>query len=180
MILPTLMSTPGFIHPVLGGLALSGILAAIFATVGPVNVAIVTIITKDIYHGIIHKDAVDQKIISTARRLVLLVNIVTIPLAIFLHGAILDAAYVSYAIRSIGAIVIILGIYYRKWISAEAVWFAFTAVTLAIRLTIAAKRLHWFNLNETLVSIVVASLFIVIGNLYRRFKTRFGKAKKPA
>ncbi len=172
MILPILMSTPEFIHPVLGGLALSGILAAILSTVGPVNFAIVTIVTKDIYHGIIQKDAVDQKIVSIARRLVLLVNGITVPLAIFLHGAVLDAAYVSYAIRSIGAIVIIFGVYYRNWISAESVYFAFSAGTLAIALTIAAKRLQWIELNETLVSIVVALLFIAIGNLHRRLRTR--------
>jgi len=172
MVLPILMTTPEFIHPVLGGLALSGILAAILSTVGPVNFAIVTIVTKDIYHGIINKEAADKNIVDTARRLVLLVNIITIPLAIFIHGAILEAAYVSYAIRSIGAIVIILGIYYRKRISAEAVWFAFTAGTLAIGATIIAKRVHWINLNETLVSITVAIIFIVIGNLYRKMKDK--------
>ncbi|NLN96076.1 MAG: sodium:solute symporter family protein [Bacteroidales bacterium] len=172
MVLPFLMTTPEFIHPVLGGLALSGILAAILSTVGPVNFAIVTIVTKDIYHGIINKEAADKNIVDTARRLVLLVNIITIPLAIFIHGAILEAAYVSYAIRSIGAIVIILGIYFRKRISAEAVWFAFTAGTLAIGATIIAKQLHWINLNETLVSITVAIIFIVIGNLYRKMKDK--------
>lgn len=172
MVLPILMTTPEFIHPVLGGLALSGILAAILSTVGPVNFAIVTIVTKDIYHGIINKEAADKNIVDTARRLVLLVNIITIPLAIFIHGAILEAAYVSYAIRSIGAIVIILGIYYRKRISAEAVWFAFTAGTLSIGATIIAKRVHWINLNETLVSITVAIIFIVIGNLYRKMKDK--------
>ncbi|MGB4205848.1 MAG: sodium:solute symporter family protein [Bacteroidales bacterium] len=172
MILPILMTTPEFIHPVLGGVALSGILAAILSTVGPVNFAIVTIVTKDIYHGIINKEAADKNIVDTARRLVLLVNIITIPLAIFIYGAILEAAYVSYAIRSIGAIVIILGIYYRKRISEEAVWFAFTAGTLAIGATIIAKRLHWINLNETLVSITVAIIFIVIGNLYRKMKDK--------
>lgn len=172
MVLPILMTTPEFIHPVLGGLALSGILAAILSTVGPVNFAIVTIVTKDIYHDIINKEAADKNIVDTARRLVLLVNIITIPLAIFIHGAILEAAYVSYAIRSIGAIVIILGIYYRKRISAEAVWFAFTAGTLAIGATIIAKRVHWINLNETLVSITVAIIFIVIGNLYRKMKDK--------
>ncbi|MFO8021121.1 MAG: sodium:solute symporter family protein, partial [Perlabentimonas sp.] len=80
MVLPTLMVTPEFIHPVMGGIALAGILAAILSTVGPVNFAVVTIATKDIYHGLINKTAVDKKLISTARKLVILVNLVTIPL----------------------------------------------------------------------------------------------------
>jgi SSS family solute:Na+ symporter len=50
-ILPRLFTTPEFIPPALGGLALAGILAAILSTVGPVNFAVVTIATKDIYQG---------------------------------------------------------------------------------------------------------------------------------
>jgi SSS family solute:Na+ symporter len=81
MVLPTLMTSPEFIHPALGGLALAGVLAAILSTVGPVNFAVVTIATKDIYNGIINPGAADSGLISTARRLVILVNLVTIPLA---------------------------------------------------------------------------------------------------
>jgi hypothetical protein len=43
-ILPRLLTTPEFIPPVLGGLALAGMLAAILSTMGPVNFAIVTIL----------------------------------------------------------------------------------------------------------------------------------------
>jgi solute:Na+ symporter, SSS family len=176
MVLTTLMTTPGFIHPLLGGLALSGILAAILSTVGPVNFAIVTIATKDIYHGLLNKTAPDSKLISTARRLVLLVNIVTVPLAVYVHGAVLDAAYVSYAIRAIGAIVIIMGIYASKWISRHAVYFSFTAGTLAVAISLLAKHQGWFNFDKTLVSVVAAVVFIIVGNWYSRIKTRRLKA----
>jgi solute:Na+ symporter, SSS family len=62
---------------------------------GPVNFAIVTIAAKDIYHGFINRDAKDEKIVAVARKLVILVSLVTIPLAIFIRGAILDSGYVS-------------------------------------------------------------------------------------
>ncbi len=52
-ILPRLLTTPEFIPPVLGGLALAGMLAAILSTMGPVNFAIDTIAAKDIYHAFI-------------------------------------------------------------------------------------------------------------------------------
>lgn len=172
LILSTLMTTPEFIHPALGGLALAGVLAAILSTVGPVNFAVVTIATKDIYHGILNRGAVDQKLVSTARKLVLVVNLITIPLALFIHGAVLDAAYVSYAIRAIGAIVIVMGIYARGWITPEAVRLAFGGGTIAILAAILANRWGWFRIEETYIGVGAALIFIVIGNLWARSRRR--------
>lgn len=170
MVLPTLMTTPEFIHPILGGIALAGILAAILSTVGPVNFAVVIIATKDIYHGIINKTAVDQKLISTARKLVILVNLITIPLAYLGTGAILDTAYISYGIRAIGAIVIVLGIYKIGWISTLGVRFAFLGGTGAVIMNNIAKTQGWFRIEDTYVAVVAAIIFIIIGNLYNRVK----------
>ncbi len=172
LILPLLMTTPEFIHPILGGLALAGILAAILSTVGPVNFAVVTIATKDIYHGILNRSAVDQNLVTTARRLVLVVNVITIPLALWLHAAVLDAAYVSYAIRAIGAIVILLGIYARGWISPEAVRLTFGVGTLAIVVAVVAKRFGWFDVHETFVGVGTAVVCVLLGNLWTKMKGR--------
>ena len=170
MVLPSLLTTVGFIHPVLGGLALAGVLAAILSTVGPVNFAIVTIATKDIYHSLINRMAVDQKIVATARRLVILVNVITIPMAIFIHGAILDAAYVSYAIRAIGAIVIILGIYRRGWISEIGVRWAFTGGTLSVLTAVIGNKMGWFSIEETFIGVGSAIIFIIAGNIVNKLK----------
>ena len=170
-VLPTLLMTPSFIHPILGGIALAAILAAILSTIGPVNFAIVTIATKDIYHGLIKKDASDENILKFARRLVVLVNLITVPLAIFIHGAVLDAGYFSYAIRAIGAIVILLGIYKLNWISQYAVQFAFVGGTLAIIFSIVAKNLKWFEIDKTYASIIATIFFIIVGNLYSKYKS---------
>lgn len=172
MVLPALMTTADFIHPVLGGIAIAGILAAILSTVGPVNFAVVTIATKDIYHSLINKMAVDQRIVATARRLVILVNVITIPMAIFIHGAILDAAYVSYAIRAIGAIVIMLGIYKRVWISSEGVRWAFAGGTLSVLFAVAGNKLSWFNIEETFIGVGSATVFIIAGNMWSKFRKR--------
>ncbi|MDA3837922.1 MAG: sodium:solute symporter family protein [Candidatus Delongbacteria bacterium] len=168
MVLSTLLTTPEFIHPVLGGLALAGVLAAILSTVGPVNFAIVTIATKDIYQGIIHKKVDDKKLLKTAKNMVLLVNVITIPLAIFIHGAILEAAYVSYAIRAIGAIVIILGIYKRNWITSTGVVLAFIGGTITIFVCILANKMGWFSVDKTYGAIISAVIFILIGNLWEK------------
>jgi len=168
MVLPTLMVTPEFIHPILGGIALAGILAAILSTVGPVNFAVVTIATKDIYHGIINKTAVDQKLISTARKLVILVNLITIPLAFYSTGAILSMAYISYGIRAIGAIVIVMGIYKRGWITTEGVRWAFIGGTLTVLVNIIAKLAGWWRIEDTYMAVGAAILFVLLGNAFSR------------
>jgi len=171
-VLPTLLMTPSFIHPILGGIALAAILAAILSTIGPVNFAIVTIATKDIYQGLINKNATDEKIFKFARRLVILVNLITVPMAIFIQGSILDAGYFSYAIRAIGAIVILMGIYKLNWISQYAVRFAFIGGTIAILFSLIARKLEWFEIDKTYASIVASIFFIIIGNIYSKFRTK--------
>jgi Na+/proline symporter len=172
MVLPTLFTTPGFIHPVLGGIALAGILAAILSTVGPVNFAVVTIATKDIYQGILNKAAADRQVLRTARRLVVLVNVVTVPLAVYIRSGVLDAAYVSYAIRAIGAIVVLLGIYARGWVDEWSVRLAFAGGTAAIFVCIIAGRLGWFEIDKTYGAVAFALAFLVIGKLRVRARNR--------
>ncbi|HRX31702.1 MAG: sodium:solute symporter family protein [Bacteroidales bacterium] len=169
MALPKLLMTPAFIHPILGGVAIAAILAAILSTIGPVSFAVVTIATKDIYHGLINPNASDKSILKFAKRSVILVNVITVPLALFVKGAILDAGYFSYAIRAIGAIVILLGIYKIKWITQHAVRFAFVGGTLAIVLSIVAKKYGWFDIDKTYASIIATIFFIIVGNLYTKF-----------
>lgn len=169
MVLPTLMTTPDFIHPLLGGLALAGILAAILSTVGPVNFAVVTIAAKDLYQGIINPAASDRKIVSTARSLVILVNLITIPLAYFgRDGAILDTAYVSYGVRAIGAIVIIIGIYVPGRVSARGISAAFIGGTTAVILNIAARRLGLFTIEDTYIAVAAALLITSADYLIKR------------
>lgn len=170
--LPTLLQTPAFISPVLGGLALAGVLAAILSTVGPVNFAVVTIAAKDIYHGIINKKADDAKIISTARKLVVLVSLVTVPLAIFLKGAVLDTAYISYAIRAIGAIVIVTGLYSRKLVTSLGVKLSFIIGTVAVFVTMVAQQRGWFEIDKTYGAVITTLAVILLSSLGDRL---FGK-----
>lgn len=169
MILPTLLTNETFINPILGGLALSGILAAILSTVAPVNFAVVTIAAKDVYHAFINKKADDKKVVETAKRLVILVNFVTIPLAILMKGEILDTAYISYAIRSIGAIVLIFGLYKKNWISANSVKLAFVGGTIVTLLFTVLQKYNIVNFDKTFAAIISSLIFITIGNLYSTY-----------
>jgi SSS family solute:Na+ symporter len=112
--LPYLLMNGNFLPPWLSGLAMAGILAAILSTIAPVMFAVSTILTRDIYHLILHQDASDKKILQVSRRFVIAIGLISIPMAIYLKGAILDTAYITYAIRGAAAIVILMGIYHTK------------------------------------------------------------------
>lgn len=175
MVLSTLLTSETFINPFFGALALAGVLAAILSTVGPVNFAVVTIAVKDIYHGLINKGADDHKILRTSKNLVLLVNLVTIPLAILVGKSVLDAAYMSYAIRAIGAIVIMLGIYRRGWINSLGVQMAFIGGTVVILICVVAASYGWFSVDKTYGAVVAAIFFIALGKaieIMKRPKTQ--------
>ncbi len=164
-----LLVNPQFIHPVLGGIALAGTLAAILSTVGPVNFAVVTIATKDIYHGFINPNADEQKVLQTAHRLVIIVSLITIPLAYYFKAGVLDSAYISYAIRAIGAIVIIAGIYFRGWIDVFTVKLAFIGGTIAVFLCIIAAKLNWFQLDKTYGAVLFALAALAFGYIRRKY-----------
>ncbi len=163
--IPTLLQTPEFIPPILGGLALAGVIAAILSTVGPVNFAVVTIAAKDIYHGMINKKADDAKIIATARKLVLLVSVISVPLAITMQGAVLKTAYISYAIRAIGAIVIITGLYLRKYVTPLGVKLAFILGTISVFVSMYAQNQGWFDIDKTYGAVATTIIVITLSSI---------------
>lgn len=112
--LPYLLMNPDFLPPWLSGLAMAGILAAILSTIAPVMFAVSTILTRDFYHLVLHRDADDKRILKVSRGLVVAIGAISIPLAIFLKGTILETAYITYAIRGSAAIAILMGIYHFK------------------------------------------------------------------
>lgn len=171
-VLAQLLMTPEFIHPALGGLALAGVLAAILSTVGPVNFAVVTIAAKDFYHAFIAPGTDDAAVVATARRLVVVVALVTVPLAIVLRGGVLDTVYVSYAIRAIGAIVIVLALYARGWITRLGVQLAFALGTPAVLLSAAGTRLGWFDLDKTFVAVGATLVILGTTTLIERWRHR--------
>uniref|UniRef100_A0A7C3N8P2 Sodium:solute symporter family protein n=1 Tax=candidate division WOR-3 bacterium TaxID=2052148 RepID=A0A7C3N8P2_UNCW3 len=164
--LGTILTTPSFINPILGGIALAGVIAAILSTVGPVNFAVVTIATKDIYQNFSKKGKDDSKILETAKNLVVLINLITIPLALLLRNAILDTAYISYAIRGIGAIVIIFALYFKGLITKTGVKLSFIGGVVVIFLCLLGKQMKWFDIDKTYGAIVSTLIFIAIGYIW--------------
>lgn len=165
MVLPALLVNPDFIHPLLGGLAIAGIVAAILSTIAPVSFAVVTIGVSDVYQRLTTRPIDDRTKVVVSKRLVILVNLLLMPLALYVRGGILDMSYISYAIRSIGAIVIAAALYRKGWINLLGVKLAFLGGTATVFLFILAKQLGWFTADKTFGAVLAAVGFLILGKI---------------
>ncbi len=109
-------------------------------------------------------------------------SVITVPLAIFMKGAVLDTAYISYAIRAIGAIVIVTGLYARKLVTPLGVKLAFIIGTISVFITMIAQQRGWFSIDKT-YGAVAATLVVILsppsgqtvpqkGLIWNRFRER--------
>ncbi|HCU07945.1 MAG TPA: hypothetical protein DF480_03080 [Clostridiales bacterium] len=166
--LPTLMMS---LNPVVGGIVLASILAAILSTVSPIILAAGTMITKDIYQRVLKPDAADKDVLFVSKAVTGLAGVISIILAVLFYGStrILDIVYFAYTIRGSLFVVLLFGIYWRKTTAIGAIramilttcvglfWVVYRAIT-------GEFPIHP-DLNETYASIVVAVLSTVTFSL---------------
>lgn len=151
--LPYLLMNSEFVHPVLGGLAMAGILAAILSTIAPVMFAISTIITKDIYQRFINPTVKDARLFKLSRILTLTTGIYIVPLALYMRGLILDTAYVSYAIRGVAAVVVLFGVYISSLRNNKAaLWTIIVGTVFALIASILQNRIYIDKVYAALLS----------------------------
>ena len=101
--------------PIIGGIVLASIFAAILSTVSPIILAAGTMFTKDIYQKYINPDAPDKKIVFISRVATAIAGIGCIVLAVLLNGSkVLDIVYLAYTFRGALFIILLYGIYWGK------------------------------------------------------------------
>lgn len=173
--LPYLLMGSNFLPPWLSGLAVAGILAAILSTVAPVMFAVSTILVKDFYHLIINQDASDAHLLKASKFLTAAVGILTIPMAIYIQGRILEAAYITYGIRGAAALIVLLGVFWinkktqRTYVTPQAASAALVVATVGILLFVIFKSsvmpyLGWvpFTIDRVHVAIFLTLFTILI------------------
>ncbi len=99
-------------------------------------------------------------------------SVITVPLAIFMKGAVLDTAYISYAIRAIGAIVIVTGLYARKLVTPLGVKLAFIIGTISVFITMIAQQRGWFSIDKTYGAVAATLVVILLSSLGDRLFRR--------
>ena len=110
--LPTLMMN---MHPVIGGIVLASIFAAVLSTISPIILAAGTMFTKDIFQRFARHDVEDSRLLFISRASTGIAGIVCILLAIGFYGStkILDMVYFAYTLRGALFIVLMYGIYWK-------------------------------------------------------------------
>ena len=170
--------------PIVGGIILASILAAVLSTVSPIILASATMFTKDIYQRRIKPDASDKEITRTARIATAISGVLCCLMAIALvnSSAVLDLVYAAYTLRGVLFIVILFGMYAphtsERGVCAGVIitflcciaWVAAKIVTGRYPLYIGS-----FAISETYLGVVLACVTIpLISRLFP--KTELKKA----
>lgn len=119
--LPTLMM---HLPPLIGGLVLASILAAILSTVSPIILASGTMVTKDLYQRVLRPDATDADVLRVSRLATAASGVICAVGAVLLvdAGRVLDIVYSAYSLRGAILIVLLLGIYGKSASERGACW----------------------------------------------------------
>lgn len=111
------------LNPLVGGLVMASIMAAILSTVSPIILAAGTMLTKDLYQRA-RPGAGEEQINRTARLTTALSGVVCTLLAVLLSDSamILDMVYFAYSLRGALFVVLLLAIFWKRTSPAGAIW----------------------------------------------------------
>jgi SSS family solute:Na+ symporter len=174
--LPTLMMN---LPPIVGGLVLASILAAILSTVSPIILAAGTMVTKDLYCRVLRPDATDAQVLFMSRLTTALSGVIcTIAAIAFVNmTAVLDIVYSAYSLRGALFIVVLFGIYWKRSSeNAACVSMVLTGIVAVVWVTVKILSGHYpisDVLTETYVAVIVAALATVL------FSCLFPKKNAP-
>jgi SSS family solute:Na+ symporter len=175
--LPTLMM---HMNPVIGGIILASIFAAVLSTISPIILAAGTMFTKDIFQRFSGKEIPDQKLLMVSRASTGIAGLVCILLAIAFYGStkILDMVYFAYTLRGALFIVLMYGIYWKLTSEKGAIismvltgavgffWVAWKSATGAYPIA------DW--LTETYAAVMTAAIATIVFSLV--FRSRMSES----
>lgn len=166
--------------PIIGGIVLASIFAAILSTVSPIILAAGTMFTKDIYQQYINPEASDKRVLFVSRLSTALSGIFTMLLAIVLLGSkVLDIVFLAYTFRGALFIILLYGIYWAKArycqkaailsMIATVIFGGFWTVYQTVTKTDACPKgvypfgehMQWCT--STYAAVIAAAIFMLIG-----------------
>ncbi len=158
-----MMNLPGWA----GGLILASLLAAILSTVSPIILSAGTMFTKDIYQGVLKKDASDKEVLFMGRLTTAISGVICCVAAMALvnASAVLDLVYAAYSLRGALFVVVLFGIYTKFASSRAAIWSMWcTGIVavgwVAIKLVRGSYLIPGFS--ETYAAVIVAVVATIV------------------
>ena len=150
-----------------GGLILASLLAAILSTVSPIILSAGTMFTKDIYQGVLKKNASDKEVLFMGRLTTAISGVICCVAAMALvnASAVLDLVYAAYSLRGALFVVVLFGIYTKFASQRAAIWSMWcTGIVaigwVAIKLITGDYLIHGFS--ETYAAVIVAVVATVV------------------
>ena len=109
--LPTLLLS---LNPWVSGMVLAAIVAAVLSTASPIFLSCGTLITRDIYSGVV-RDNESKNLLAVSRISTLIAGAVCIFAAVLLRrsSTILDIVYFAYSLRGSLFVILLLGIFWK-------------------------------------------------------------------
>ena len=172
--LPELMMNNSVMHPIVGGLVLAAILAAVLSTVSPIILASGTMVTRDVYQRVLHPEATDEQVLKMGRITTAISGVICCVGAIFLWkaSAVLELVYAAYSLRGALFIVVLFGIYWKKASGKGAIWAMWLTAIVAvgwvgIKLATGSYPIviGSFAVSETYAAVVVAAVCTIVFSL---------------
>ena len=150
-----------------GGLILASLLAAILSTVSPIILSAGTMFTKDIYQGVLKKNASDKEVLFMGRLTTAISGVICCVAAMALvnASAVLDLVYAAYSLRGALFVVVLFGIYTKFASQRAAIWSMWcTGIVaigwVAIKLITGDYLIHGFS--ETYAAVIVAVVATIV------------------
>ncbi len=157
--LPNLMMSQ---QPMIGGLVLASIMAAVLSTVSPIILACGTMVTKDIYQRRLKPEATDREVLKISRIITGTSGIICMLIAMLMYGStrILDMVYFAYTIRGSLFVILLLAIYWKKTSSKGSIWAMILTTAVGLTWVLYKSVYGEFpihpKLTETYISVIVA------------------------
>lgn len=155
--------------PVVSGLILASILAAILSTISPIILAAATMFTKDLYQRQMKPDASDKQVVFMSRLTTAISGVICCLAAIALvnSSAVLDLVYAAYTLRGVLFIVLLFGMYWKHTSGKGACWamivtFICCLAWVTVKLITGSYPLviGSFAVSETYLGVVIACITI--------------------
>lgn len=158
--------------PLVSGIILASILAAILSTISPIILASATMFTKDLYQRSMKPNASDKELVRMSRLTTALSGVICCLAAIALvnASAVLDLVYAAYTLRGVLFLVILFGMYWKHTSEKGAcvsMLFTFLCCIVWVAIKIANGGVYplsigTFQISETYLGVIVVCVTLVI------------------
>ncbi len=158
--------------PLVSGIILASILAAILSTISPIILAAATMFTKDIYQRSLKPNATDKEVVRMSRLTTALSGVICCLAAIALvnASAVLDLVYAAYTLRGVLFLVILFGMYWKHTSEKGAcisMLFTFVCCIIWVAIKIANGGVYplsigTFQISETYLGVILACVTLII------------------